>query len=290
VISIALEQLSIVATKQHKDLEKRVMGGMVRNRVKATLATGGVALGTLIGAVRTPALIRLIAAAGYDFVIIDLEHGALSNESVTDMCEMARATGLVPLIRPPGRDVSIVSQLLGLGPMGLMYPGVTSRSEVDLALRWNLFPPHGERSGYPGAITDYHLKLGPAETSFINENFLTVIQIESLEGIEHIAEILDGGGVDVVQVGRSDLAASYGVTGQRRHPKVLTAVDSVLKECRKRDVAVGIGCESREEARDFIDRGAAMIIYPTSEFGLLMRAYREAVETLRPPAEDVSAQ
>ena len=80
------------------------MPGMVENRVKKQLAAGGFAFGTGIAMIRTPAIMRLIAGAGYDFVFIDMEHSSFSFETINDMCDMARSVGLVPVVRPYSHD------------------------------------------------------------------------------------------------------------------------------------------------------------------------------------------
>src|ERR1700730_9657897 len=117
---------------------------MTGNPVKTRLASGGYALGANVGFVRTPALMRVIAAAGYDFVVIDMEPSAFSMETVGDMCQMARASNLVPLVRPDSPSASLGNRIQDLGAMGLMHFDVKSRAEVDTFLRWMRYPPDGD--------------------------------------------------------------------------------------------------------------------------------------------------
>ena len=76
------------------------MIGMRENRVKAKLASGRVALGGMVAFIRNPGVINMIATAGFDFVFIDMEHASFSFETLNDMCEVARAAGIVPVVKP----------------------------------------------------------------------------------------------------------------------------------------------------------------------------------------------
>lgn len=257
---------------------------MIENHVKAKLAAGDFAFGGWISFTRNPALIRVIAAAGYDFVLIDMEHSSLSIEVVSDMCEMARGLGLVPLVRPYSRDSGVGSRLLDVGAMGLMHFGVNTRQEVREFMDWMRFPPDGSRGQTGGAAFDYQTSPSLEANQFVNDNIMLVIQIETKEAVERIDEILEGGGVDVVELGRSDLSKSYGVPGQRRHEMVLGAVDKVAAACKRRRVSLGLAPDSAEDAEDLVKRGARCLFHPR-DLEILTRAYREGNAMLRAAAE-----
>ncbi|MEX0789361.1 MAG: aldolase/citrate lyase family protein, partial [Actinomycetota bacterium] len=98
---------------------------------------------------------RMIQAAGYDFVMIDMQHSSLSNVTVADMCEMARGVGLVPIVRPVSHAPEIGGRVLDMGAAGLMHFDVSSRQQVDEFLRWMRCTPQGTRTVSRGALSDY---------------------------------------------------------------------------------------------------------------------------------------
>jgi 4-hydroxy-2-oxoheptanedioate aldolase len=165
--------------------------------------------------------------------------------------------------------------------MGLMHFNVTNRSQVDTFLRWMRYPPDGDRSAYSNVIADLKAGEGQDVNQLQNDQTMLVIQIESAAAVEGIEEIVKGGGISVVEVGRADLSQSYGVAGQRRHPTVLGAVDKVVSACAKWDVAVGAGCDSRADAEDLIARGVRYLMGPGNDFGLLNRGYRDGRQMLQ---------
>jgi len=256
------------------------MAGMVENRVKAKLAAGGFAFGTGVAMIRTPALMRLIAGAGYDFVFIDMEHSSFSFETINDMCDMARSVGLVPVVRPYSHDPALGNRILDIGAMGLMYFDVESREQVDGFVRAMHFPPAGTRQNSRGSAFDYQPIRGAESYRFVDENTMLVIQLETLEAIENIDNILKGGGVDVVEIGRSDLCIALGVPGQREHPKVLEVVDRAIAGCRRHNVTPGCGSDSLEDAQSMIRRGMRYVFYGTNDLSILGRVYRQGHEAL----------
>lgn len=254
------------------------------NHLKATLASGRVPVGTWVLAIRTPAVVRMLAAAGLDFVFIDLQHSSFSLETVGDMCEMARASGITPIVRPSSLEPELTSRILDAGAMGVLYPDVVSREEVDRGRSGALYPPAGRRgSTSMGAPVDYQAGAGEALKRHVDANTFFGIQIESRRGIDNLDAILAGGGVDLVEVGRGDLSTDLGVPLETRHPAVLAALDEVIAGCRRHRVPVGVNCASAEDARDLLARGVGCISYSTDRH-VLLHAYRDAVEMVREAA------
>jgi 2-keto-3-deoxy-L-rhamnonate aldolase RhmA len=259
--------------------------GMLVNRARAQLASGGYALGTIHGFVQTPAVMRMIAAGGFDFVMIDLSHTSFSFDVLGGLCDMARASGLVPIVRPYDRSAELANRIQDVGAMGLLYPHVESRKEVEELLGYVKYPPAGTRgaTGRGGASTDYRRfgsMSGTEVREFVNENTLFAIQIESSEAVDHIDEILEGGGIDVVEVGRNDLASSYGHPYEMRHPLVLEAVDRVIAACKAHGATPGAGTYGREDAEDMIGKGMRYLTY-TNDRNILTEAYANGNTMLR---------
>jgi 2-dehydro-3-deoxyglucarate aldolase/4-hydroxy-2-oxoheptanedioate aldolase len=249
----------------------------MNNQVKDSLAKGGFVYGTWVLAWRGPAIARMIAAAGFDFVFIDTEHSSLSWESVADLCEMSRASGVVPIVRPYDNAGPLVNRILDMGAMGILCADVTTRRVVDEMLQFMMYPPQGHRGSTSAAPPmDYLRGPGQQVKQHVNANVLMAIQIESRAGVEHVHEILAPGGVDLVEIGRSDLSSSYGVPMEVRHPIVLSAVDTIVEACRAHGVAVGANSSSPEDAADLVARGITCLSYSTDRH-IILDAYTRAV-------------
>lgn len=250
--------------------------GIALNRTKAKLGAGGLAVGTWIQLTRTPALLRVMAASRIDFAFIDTEHSSLNWETIGDLCEVGRAAGVVPIVRPYELNSRMANRLLDIGAMGLMFHDVRSRAEVELILDVIRHPPRGHRGVTAGgAPTDYHTGDEGALQELVESQTMLVIQIESREGVDALEEVLTGGGVDVVEVGRNDLSASLGVPGQIRSEAVLETLDRIIAVCEAHGVAPGVNAVSADDANDLLDRGVRCLSLG-SDRSLLAAAYRDA--------------
>jgi 4-hydroxy-2-oxoheptanedioate aldolase len=252
---------------------------MIVNRMKASLASGGYAIGTIVGTIRHPGFMRILAEAGLDFAFIDTTHSALSWETVHDICDMARASGIAPIIRPYDRSPGEAQRLLDIGGMGLLYPDIEDGDEVRRLRSYAKYEPEGIRgaTGRGGPSTDYTRpgKLSQAEVrGHVNNNSLFAVQVESVHAVDTLDEILEGNGVDVVEVGRTDLSTSYGVPSDIRHPKVLAALDKVVATCARHGVTPGAGCYTQEDSEDMVARGFRWLTFSTDR-QVLQRAYRD---------------
>jgi 2-keto-3-deoxy-L-rhamnonate aldolase RhmA len=259
-----------------------VTEGMLRNNVKQSLAAGGYAFGTIVTYVRNPSLMRIIAASGFDFAFIDLQHSSFGWEMLADMCDTARAAGLIPLVRPYDHSPLLTNRIQDVGAMGVIHFDITERSQVDVLVDAIRYPPLGNRgsTALNSATMDYRSGPGSEVKAFITDNTMLVIQIESAEAVENLDRILDGGGVDVVEVGRADLSTSYGVPMDIRHPRVLTALDAVVAACGRHGVAPGAGCYSDEDAADMIRRGMRWLTFSTDR-QILTSGYASGNKLLR---------
>ena len=131
---------------------------MIENKLKRLLQAGGLAVGTMITDTRSPAIAAVLANAGFDFFILDTEHGSFSMETVADLMLMARLTGITPIVRVPDDDYPWIARTLDAGALGIMIPRVRTLEQVQRAARTMKYPPLGERgmSGSRGNTT-YHV-------------------------------------------------------------------------------------------------------------------------------------
>lgn len=250
-------------------------------RFKERLRSGELVVGTWVMGARSPSLIGLIAASGFDFVLIDTQHAALSEETLADMCELSVVLQLPAIVRLPTVTAAAVNRILDFGATGVMCPDCRAISTVEEALRGSRFPPEGQRSamsvppsaGYPVRLESAHLEAMEAAA-------LLAVQIESKEGVSSVADLAAAEGVDVIDIGRGDLAIDFGDIVATGSQTILSVVDDVVESARSRGVAVGTTCGSVDEALAMIERGVTFISY-ASDRRLLASAYRSALDELR---------
>lgn len=206
--------------------------------IKERLAAGPV-LGLSI-MFDAPALVEMAGALGFDWVLLDCEHGALSIDRLEPLIVAAEAAGVAAIVRPPDNREETILRVLDRGAAGLQLPHIMNADEARAAVRAAKYHPQGERGlavgtrssryGLNESVADYILRAN-AET-------LVCVQIEHADALAHIEEIAAVPGVDVVFVGAMDLSQSLGYPGATDAPAVKAAVDDALA----RILATGAWC------------------------------------------------
>src|SRR5688572_23684996 len=115
------------------------------NRLKAALATGQTQVGSILAQFRSPEIVRIYKAAGFDWVFVDTEHGGFDIETVQDVCRVATVSGLTPLVRVPDIQYALVARALDCGAEGIIFPRVELPEVLERAVSWTRFPPVGTR-------------------------------------------------------------------------------------------------------------------------------------------------
>jgi 2-dehydro-3-deoxyglucarate aldolase/4-hydroxy-2-oxoheptanedioate aldolase len=208
------------------DLRRRILAG-------ETLFGTFLGLGSMVAA-------ELCARAGFDWVIVDLEHGAGTETDLPASLLAISTTPTTPLVRPQSAERLRIGRALDHGAHGLMIPRVDDPEQAVEAISFMRFPPDGARGL---ALSTRGAGLGErshAEVRGINEHLVGIIQIESPSAVEHAPEIAAIDGVDVLFVGPADLSHSLGVPGQFDAPAYLAAVERVVAAADAEGKATGI--------------------------------------------------
>jgi 2-dehydro-3-deoxyglucarate aldolase/4-hydroxy-2-oxoheptanedioate aldolase len=252
------------------------------NTVKQRLARDEVVVGTFIMEFASPGLARIIAAAGADFVVFDMEHSGWSFETVKQQIAHARGAGLVPVINPRGGHRFAENELLlDIGAMGLMVPCVETRAQAEAIVRGTRYPPDGTRGAAFGVAHDgYRVGDVPAVMRRANAASLVTVKIETAEGVSNVDEILSVPGVDVAVIGHTDLSLSLGIPLQLEHPDFRAAIDKVVATARKHGKAAGCVVGNVEQGRAWLQRGFRMMIY-SGDIWLFGNALKDGVDGLR---------
>ncbi|KJL29430.1 HpcH/HpaI aldolase family protein [Microbacterium oxydans] len=219
----------------------------------------------------SPVVTEVAAGSGLDWLLIDMEHSAVTLESALLQLQIVAAYPIVPLVRVPSNDTVAIKQILDLGAQNLIVPMVSSVDDALAAVAATRYPPAGVR-GVGSALArsarwnrvDRYLQESAEHTSL-------TVQIETAAGVAAAADIAAVDGVDAVFVGPSDLAASMGLLGQQTHPDVVAAVEQVFTAVKAAGKPVGVNAFDPVAADAYIAGGADFVAVG-ADVALLARA------------------
>ena len=234
------------------------------SNITERLRQGETLYGTMVRYIREPSITGILARAGFDFVLIDMEHSVYSFETVADHIRTARDSRIAPIVRPPAREKYFLSRLLDAGAAGLMVPMTERREHAEVIRDACRYRPVGKR-GVANSLAQTDFLTLPA-TELVeqaNRNNLIITQIESEEGVRNIDEILQVEGIDAVIIGPNDLSDSMGIVGQTGHPQVQEAIGRVVEACRRHGKFSGIHTGNLEQLRYWRERGMQLLAYQT---------------------------
>jgi 2-keto-3-deoxy-L-rhamnonate aldolase RhmA len=216
----------------------------------------------------------------FDFVWIDMEHNALSVESVQAHIIAAERNSATSLIRVPSHDPTLIKTVLDIGADGIIVPNVRTPEEARRAVAACRYPPEGIRGYGPRRPSGYGRKGGAALCKVANQAILAIVQIEHIDAIRAMDEILAVPGLDSIVFGPNDLSGSMGHMGEPRHPDVLEAMETAAAKTLKSKVSLGIGAGNLDELRDWIDKGAEWLAVD-DDISFLLNAADESAAKLR---------
>jgi 2-keto-3-deoxy-L-rhamnonate aldolase RhmA len=253
------------------------------NQAKARLRRGEVAIGTMVSEMRNEEIAHILAAAGFDFFVIDTEHGSAGMETVQRICRAARSAGIAPLVRVTDIAYALIARTLDAGALGLMVPHVETAADAREIARCAKYPPMGERGfGLRAAVTDYSGAPVPDVIAWSNAETMLMAQVESSRCLDNLEEIAAVPGIDVLLVGPTDLSISLGVPGQFQHPTMQAAYRRVAETAERHGIVAGLHPSDLAVVQYGRSVGMRCLMY-SSEVRLLLAAARQAVQALRAP-------
>lgn len=220
---------------------------------------------------------EIIAQSGFDWMLIDLEHGFGDYETLVHQLQAVTGTQTPPLVRIAWNEPPRFKRVLDLGPAGVMVPYVNTAEEARQAVTSMRYPPAGNRglakinrgNAFGADFEDYF--------STINDNLLMVVQIETPTALEHVEEIAAVDGVDVLFVGPLDLTANLGILQQYDHPKFRDALTRVATASRNAGKAAGIHLMGPEQVEEMVAAGFTFIA-AGSDRGMLAAGMRNLAD------------
>jgi 4-hydroxy-2-oxoheptanedioate aldolase len=239
-----------------------------RNRFKHALKGGQAQIG-LWSSLSSSYTVEVIAGAGFDWLLLDMEHSPNDLESLLGQLQAAAPYPTHPIVRVPWNDMVAIKRVLDVGAQSLLVPYVSTPQEAAAAVSYTRYPPGGARgvAGTTratrfGRIKDYARRA--------QEEICLLVQVETRSALENIEAICAVEGIDGVFIGPADLHASLGYPGEVANPKVKPMIDDALRRIRKAGKAPGILTPEEADARHWLQCGA-LFVAVGADVGILAR-------------------
>lgn len=229
-----------------------------QNWLKPKLAEKPYVIGTFVE-IPSPQVVEILGLAGFDFVVIDCEHGAIGLEKVEDMVRAGAAADVSVFVRVPQCDPVAIRLPLDMGAAGVHVPQVESLAMARTAASSARFFPRGNRGMQPyvrGA--SYRSFPTPVHLQQSNDLVTVVVHIEGAGGVADMDKILALDGIDVAFLGPYDLSQAFGVPGQVDDPRIHQAIGDAVKRAGDKMV-IGTYADSPESARRWLDAGVRYV-------------------------------
>jgi 4-hydroxy-2-oxoheptanedioate aldolase len=202
-------------------------------------------------------LIEMAGFAGFDFVIIDNEHGPSGFETTENLIRAAKAAGIVPLVRTCSTTAQEILRTLDVGASGIQVPQVNNVETLRAVVNAAKYPPLGNRGvAFSTRAAGWGFFGGPKHIETSNEKTVIVSHIETVEALENLDELLQVQGVDVFFIGPNDLSVSMGYAGNYNHPDVQGTIERTLKKIAAAGICPGILATNGDEFKRYAAWGA----------------------------------
>ncbi|MEP6894721.1 MAG: aldolase/citrate lyase family protein [Chloroflexota bacterium] len=232
------------------------------NKTKAKLKQGLPVYG-VISTSDDPQLAELFGMAGFDYYMLDAEHGLIDPAQAVNVIRACERTNITPLIRIGPKDPKLVLQYLDAGMMGVMMPGLETVEEVKMLVDAIKYPPLGKRGmgiSRASAYTAYGGATAPEYISLSNAETLVIIQFEDAKLLNVFPALCSVQGLDACVIGPRDLSLNMGFLDGANHPEVQSVIDKAIVIMKNANIATGITAGTRAESARQIARGANMIL------------------------------
>lgn len=258
------------------------MSAIIPNPLRQKLRTQQPTYGLWV-TLESPNVTEAAVALGFDWVVIDTEHGHLDFREVMEHVRVVRGTGTAALVRVPEIQQGTIKRVLDIGAQGVILPMVGTGADVERAFRFGRYPPRGIRGVGGERAVQWGLEFEEYLQS-ANEETLLIPLIETREAAENIDQILGVPGVEAIFFGPADMSASHGYLGQWEGPGVADLILNLRAQAAAKGIASGILARSVDNSILRRDQGFSMIGLG-ADLNLLMRAARENLSRLGRAAE-----
>lgn len=225
-----------------------------RNSFLEKIQSGAIPLGIQLRS-RSPLIAELAGYLGFDFLYIETEHFACSDESAEALFRAAELSGITPWIRLTSADPENICHYLDLGAQGIIVPHLETAEQARSLVDAGKYPPAGHRGH---CMTSRPARFGlmdaDAYIEAANRNCLMIGMIETIKGVENLEAILDEG-IDLIRVGRGDLSLDMGLRGKQDDPRFVDVLKTIIEIADKKGIPVGTSAATPENALYYKELG-----------------------------------
>lgn len=227
-----------------------------------------------------PAFIEILGHAQFDFVILDLEHGPNSVETLQNLIRAAQVSDILPIVRVKENNLSLIGEVLDIGAAGIQIPKVENADQAKMYINQIRFAPNGCR-GVCRFVRAANYSMQDRFEYFKDaDNTIVIFQIEGQQAISRLDEILRVEGIDLIFIGPYDLSQSIGIPGQIDHPLVIEKMLEIIDLCNRHNVDVGTFVDNMENAERWKRAGVKYLSYSV-DTGIFYEASRDLSDKLK---------
>lgn len=224
-----------------------------------------------------PMFVEAAGIGGFDFVILDMEHGPVTIQDQQNNIRAAEARGTVPIIRLKDCNENTISKALDIGAYGIQVPQINTAEEARKVVKCAKFYPYGMRGVCRFVRAADYSNMERYEYFEASKDILIILQLEGVDGIKNLDEILEVEGIDILFIGPYDLSQSLGIPGQVNNPIVVNAMKEIVEKAKKSGKIVGTFIDTIEDLKMWRDLGLQYLSYSV-DVGIFMDACKEINE------------
>ncbi len=252
---------------------------MAINSIRRQALDGEVLVGTWL-VLGSPLTAEIAGRSGFDWVLLDMEHGMGANDSLLWQLQALAGTPAAPVVRVAENNPVLIKRALDLGPSGIMAPMISKAEDAEQMVRSMRYPPAGIRGVSPFTRSADFGRDFPDYFATANDDLLCLVQIETAEAVENAEAIAAVDGVDVLFIGPLDLTVGLGIMKQFDHPSYRAAVEKIITACRNTGKIAGIVLLDVEVPEETVADGFTFIAR-ASDGSVLASSLSELVEPFK---------
>ncbi|MDR1338735.1 MAG: aldolase [Prevotellaceae bacterium] len=226
------------------------------------------------------AFVECAGHSGFDFVILDMEHGPAGFPELQNLIRGAEASGVLPVVRTYDSSEVAISKALDLGAKGVQIPQIQSAEQAREVVKAAKYFPKGERGVCRFVRAAKYSSTPRSEYFELANEALTILQVEGKQVLNRLDSILSVEGLDILFIGPYDLSQSLGVPGQVSHPSVVEAIGNITGQAKKAGVVTGVFCDTFEAAALWRNAGIQYLSYSV-DVGIFTEACSSIVNSLK---------
>ncbi len=208
-----------------------------------------------------PMFVEAVGISGFDYVILDMEHGPVTIENQQNNIRAAEARNTVPIIRLKDRGENTIGKALDIGAYGIQVPQIKNAEEAKRVVKFAKFYPYGMRGVCRFVRAADYSNMDRYEYFEGSKDILIILQLEGIDAIKNLDEILEVDGIDILFIGPYDLSQSLGIPGQVNNPVVVNAMKDIVKKAKEKGKVIGTFVDTFEDLKMWREIGVQYLSY-----------------------------